>query len=109
MPVPVPPSADRARRRPARTYVLVALDASPCAREFARPLGTVVAPSRALAREAAAALHADVAPDDLRAVAAGSAPAGFLSRALALDGALPRGEPREEPRRPYGPASREAA
>ncbi|HEY0780794.1 MAG TPA: hypothetical protein VGD56_22745 [Gemmatirosa sp.] len=54
--------------------------------EFARPLGTVAASTRAMARAAACALHADVAPADLRAVAAGSVPAGYLARALTLDG-----------------------
>ncbi len=76
-----------AGRRPRfRTYVLLAVGDAAGVTEFARPLGTFVAATRALARAAACAIHADVAPADLRAVAAGSAPAGYLARALALDG-----------------------
>ncbi len=69
-----------------RTYVLVAIDDDPGAHAFARPLGTLMAATRALARAAACAIHADVAPAALRAIAAGSAPAGFLAVALARDG-----------------------
>ena len=69
-----------------RTYVLIALGDAAGVREFARPLGTLAAPTRTLARAAASARYTDVPPADLRAVAAGSAPAGYLARALALDG-----------------------
>lgn len=69
-----------------RTYVLLAIGADAGLVDYARPLGTLVAATRAMARAAACAIHADVAPSNLRAVAAGSAPAGFLARALALDG-----------------------
>lgn len=69
-----------------RTYVLLAVGEAAGVTEFARPLGTLMAATRAIARAAACAIHADIAPADLRAVAAGSAPAGYLARALALDG-----------------------
>lgn len=99
---PDPPHASRAARgrpepRPRqpsgaasaprlRTYVLVAVGDTAGVADFARPLGTLIAATRAMARAAACAVYADVPPRDLRAVAAGSAPAGFLARALALDG-----------------------
>jgi hypothetical protein len=57
------------------------------AAEFARPLGTIEAPRRSLAREAARVLHPHVAPDALRVVAAAGAPARLLAGALAADGA----------------------
>ncbi len=69
-----------------RTYVLLAVGEASGLTEFARPLGTLAAATRTMARAAGCVLHADVAPADLRAVAAGSAPAGYLARALALDG-----------------------
>ncbi len=69
-----------------RTYVLLAVGDAAGVTEFARPLGTLVAATRGLARAAARAIHADVPAADLRAIAAGSAPAGYLARALALDG-----------------------
>ena len=77
----------RAAPRPRlRTYVLVAIGGSAGVVDYARPLGTLAAATRAMARAVACAIHADIPPADLRAVAAGSAPAGFLARALALDG-----------------------
>lgn len=83
-----PRGADRTCRTSARlrTYVLIAIDEWADAGEFARPLGTIVAATRTQARTAACALYADVASADLRAVAATSAPAGYLARALARDG-----------------------
>ena len=83
------PAYERARARPSprlRTYVLLAIGEAAGVTEFARPLGTLLAATRTLARAAACAIHADIAPAALRAVAAGSAPPGFLARALALDG-----------------------
>lgn len=80
---------ERAHARPSprfRTYVLLAIGEAAGGKEFARPLGTLMAATRTLARAAACAIHADIVPADLRAVAAGSAPAGYLARALALDG-----------------------
>ncbi|GJG86293.1 hypothetical protein tb265_14740 [Gemmatimonadetes bacterium T265] len=82
---PTGPRGTRGRPR-LRTYVLLAVGDAAGVTEFARPLGTLVATTRTRARAAARALHADVDPGDLRAVAAGSAPPGYLARALALDG-----------------------
>ena len=87
------PSSERAPASPRtvapgprlRTYVLLAIGDAAGVTD-ARPLGPLVAATRARARAAACAIHADVPPADLRAVAAGSAPAGYLARALALDG-----------------------
>ena len=79
--------APRASARPRlRTYVLLAIGASAGITEFARPLGTLAATTRGLARAAACVIHADVAPGDLRVVAAGSVSVALLTRALAMDG-----------------------
>ena len=84
---PHAPSGHRAAPRSRlRTYVLIAIGGSAGVVDYARPLGTLAAATRAMARAAACAIHADIPPTNLRAVAAGSAPAGFLARALALDG-----------------------
>ncbi len=83
------PAYERAHARPSprlRTYVLLAIGEAAGGKEFARPLGTLMAATRTLARAAACAIHADIASADLRAVAAGSAPPGYLARALAVDG-----------------------
>lgn len=76
----------RAPRPRLRTYVLLALADGAGPAEFARPLGTIAAATRTLARSAANALYAELDPTTLRAVAAASVPASTLARALALDG-----------------------
>jgi sarcosine oxidase gamma subunit len=70
-----------------RTYLALAIGSASDA-AFARALGTIAAPHRRLAREAARILYPQVAPDELRVVAAGGAPAGLLAAALAADGGL---------------------
>jgi hypothetical protein len=55
---------------------------------FVRPLGTVVAPRRELAREAARALYPHVASEELRVVAASGVSSRLLIAALAADGEL---------------------
>lgn len=83
-----------------RTYVVLTLaDAVPSPRpdrygaqrqgtDSLRPLGTVAAPARRLAKAAAQLLHPGVAPGALRVVAAASAPGTLLVRALAADAAI---------------------
>jgi len=51
-----------------------------------RPLGVVSAACRGAARALAHVVHADVLPDRLRVVAAGSASGDLVARALARDG-----------------------
>jgi hypothetical protein len=54
---------------------------------FARALGTVAAPRRSLAREAARVLYPEFGADELRVTTAAGSPAGLLAGALAADGA----------------------
>lgn len=98
----IPGGPGRTRPTPSRvrTYVLIAIDEG--ADDFARPLGTIVAGTRTQARSAASALHADIPVADLRAIAAASAPAGYLARALARDGERLLGE-RSRGERSFGP------
>lgn len=84
---PLPPPA-AARRPPAfRTYLVSAIGAAAGGGVFVRPLGTVAAPRRSLARQAARALYPSVGADEIRVTAAAGAPAGLLAGALAADGA----------------------
>lgn len=83
-PVPLPAG----HRRPAvvRTYLVLAIGSAAGATDFVRTLGTVTAPGRSLAREAARALHPGIAADELRVVAAAGSATGLLAAALAADG-----------------------
>ncbi len=81
------PTAPRRASAP-RTYIVLAIGASAGASEFARPLGTVTAGGRTMAREAARALFPQVSSEELRVVASAGAPMGLLTRALAADGGV---------------------
>ena len=82
-PTILPPS----RRPSSRTYVVLALADATGVLGLARPLGTIEAPARGVARAIAAALFGDVPAGCLRVLAAAAAPADLVARALALDGA----------------------
>lgn len=89
MPSPLFPSPAAPRRAAgSRTYIVLAIGAAAGPAEFARPLGTIAASGRGPAREAARALFPQVAPEELRVVAAAGAPTGLLTRALTADGGL---------------------
>jgi hypothetical protein len=83
-----PPPASPRRSPALRTYLVLAIGSAAGAAEFARPLGTVAAPHRGLAREVARALYPQVAPDELRVLSAAGAPADLVAGALAADGGL---------------------
>lgn len=88
MPSPTPPTAASPPPRAAslRTYVVLAIGEAAGPAEFSRPLGTVAAPRRGLAREAARALFPEVRAECLRVLAAAAASTELLTRALAVDG-----------------------
>lgn len=87
--MPTPPTAPARRPSDAatlRTYVVLAIGAAAGDTEFSRPLGTVAAPRRGLARDAARALFPEVAAECLRVLTAAAVPVELLTRALAVDG-----------------------
>jgi hypothetical protein len=82
-PVPAGPPPSAAALR---TYVVLAIGEAAGPAEFSRPLGTVAAPRRSLARAAARALYPEVGAECLRVLAAAAASTELLARALAVDG-----------------------
>ncbi len=85
MPRQLPPAAAPRRAPLLRTYLVLDIGAAGMA-EFARPLGTIAAPHRGQARDAARALYPQLDAGELRVVAASGASAGLLAGALAADG-----------------------
>lgn len=81
-----PTAAPRPPGPAPRTYVVLAIGGAAGLLEYARPLGTIAATRRSLARDAARALHPDVSAGELRVLAAGNVPTELLTRALAIDG-----------------------
>lgn len=83
---PTAPAGPPPRSAALRTYVVLAIGEAAGPAEFSRPLGTIAAPRRGLAREAARALFPEVGAECLRVLAVAAASTELLTRALAVDG-----------------------
>lgn len=83
---PIAPAGPPPRAAGLRTYIVLAIGEAAGPTEFTRPLGTIAAPRRGLARDAARALFPEVGAECLRVLTAAAASTELLTRALALDG-----------------------